>query len=69
MKDVEIMEQNKKKTIILTIAAILFLMILVMGATYAYFQIITNNNTNTSNISGVVELVGQATLTTNVSKL
>ena len=59
------MEENKKKQITLAILGGLFLLILVIGAAYSYFQVVANNNTRTSTITGNSELVGQATLTTH----
>ena len=61
--------ENKKKEIILAILGGLFLLILVIGAAYSYYQVVANNNTNTTTITGNSELVGQATLTTNISVL
>ena len=63
------MEENKKKQITLAILGGLFLLILVIGAAYSYFQVISNNNTSISTITGNSQLVGQATLTTNISSL
>ena len=61
--------ENKKKEITLAILGGLFLLILVIGAAYSYFQVVANNNTSTTTITGNSELVGQATLTTNISAL
>ena len=61
--------ENKKKEITLAILGGLFLLILVIGAAYSYFQVVANNNTSTTTITGNSQLVGQATLTTNISAL
>ena len=61
--------ENKKKEITLAILGGLFLLILVIGAAYSYFQVVANNNTSATTITGNSELVGQATLTTNISAL
>ena len=61
--------ENKKKQITLAILGGLFLLILVIGAAYSYFQVVANNNTSTTTITGNSQLVGQATLTTNISAL
>ena len=61
--------ENKKKEITLAILGGLFLLILVIGAAYSYFQVVANNNTSATTITGNSELVGQATLTTNISSL
>ena len=62
------MNYNEKKKILFIIGAI-FLLMLVIGGTFAYFQIVANNNATTSSISGEGELVGQATLSTNITEL
>ncbi len=61
--------ENKKKEIILAILGGVFLLILVIGAAYSYYQVVANNNTSATTITGSSELVGQATLTTNISAL
>ena len=61
--------ENKKKEITLAILGGLFLLILVIGAAYSYFQVVANNNTSVTTITGNSQLVGQATLTTNISAL
>ena len=61
--------ENKKKEITLALLGGLFLLILVIGAAYSYFQVVANNNTSATTITGNSELVGQATLTTNISSL
>ena len=61
--------ENKKKEITLAILGGFFLLILVIGAAYSYFQVVANNNTSATTITGNSELVGQATLTTNISAL
>lgn len=60
-------EIKSKKT--LFVIGIIFLLILVIGGAYAYFQIVTNNNTTNTTISGQGELVGSTTLTTNINIL
>ena len=62
------MEEIKNKKVLFVIGAI-FLLILVMGGTFAYFQIIANNNATSTTISGEGELVGQVTLNTNITQL
>ena len=62
------MEEIKNKKVLFVIGAIL-LLILVIGASFAYFQIVTNNNATNTTISGKGDLVGQATLTTNITEL
>ena len=62
------MSELKNKKVLFVIGAI-FLLILVIGGTFAYFQIVANNNATTSSISGEGELVGQATLSTNITEL
>ena len=61
--------ENKKKQITLTVLGGIFLLILVIGASFSYFQIIVNNNTSPTTITGGADLIGQATLTTNISAL
>ena len=61
--------ENKKKEITLAVLGGIFLLILVIGASFSYFQIIVNNNTSTTTITGGADLIGQATLTTNISTL
>ena len=61
--------ENKKKEIILAILGGFFLLILVIGAAYSYYQVVANNNTSTTTITGSSQLVGQVTLTTNISAL
>ena len=59
------MEAKNKKQITYIVVAVLFLLILVIGTAYSYFQIISNNNTSASTLTSNSELVGQVTLTTN----
>ena len=64
------MEQKEiKKNKILFIVGAIFLLILVIGGTFAYFQIVSTNNATNTTISGKGDLVGQATLTTNITEL
>ena len=62
------MEEIKNKNVLFVVGAI-FLLILIIGASLAYFQIVANNNATNTTISGEGQLVGQATLSTNVTEL
>ena len=59
---------NKKMKIYMIIGLSLLLM-LVVSATYAYFQITSSNNATSTTTTGTSESVGNTTLTTNVSSL
>ena len=62
-------EENKKKTIILTIIAISSLLIVVFGATYAYFQIIATANATNLNAQGSTDTMPKGVLVTNITEL
>lgn len=62
------MEEIKNRKLLFVIGAI-FLLILIIGGAFAYFQIVANNNATSTSISGEGELVGKTTLTTNISTL
>lgn len=52
------------------IIAIVFLALLIIGATYAYFSIILNNDSvKSSNVGGITEKMSNPIMVTNVSKL
>ncbi len=59
MEDVEI---KRKKTMSYMIIVLISLFTLVIGATYAYFTITTNNNFGTTTITGVADSTGSVTL-------
>lgn len=61
-------KETKKNKILFVVGGIL-LAILVIGASFSYFQIVTTNNATNTTISGEGELVGQGTLSTNISQL
>ena len=63
------MEDNKKKTMILTIIAISCLLIVVFGATYAYFQVLATNNVTGTNTQGSADTMPKGTLVTNITAL
>ena len=66
------MEENnneKKKQIRLAIIGVVSLLLLTLGATYAYFLIDTDNSTSKSNIKGEFSKVGVATLVPGTSNL
>ena len=63
------MEENKKKTMILTIIAISCLLIVVFGATYAYFQVLATNNVTGTNTQGSADTMPKGTLVTNITAL
>ena len=60
---------NKKKTIVLTIIGLITLISLVVGATFAFYTMTTNDKTNPTNVSGNTEGLGQAILTNPTPKL
>ena len=62
------MKETNKNKVLFVVGGVL-LAILVIGASFAYFQIVANNNATTTTISGEGELVGQGTLSTNISTL
>ena len=57
------MEMDKKKFIIPTIAAVLTLILLTAGATYAYFSVSTTNSFGTTTIEATADTVGSVALT------
>ena len=63
------MEENKKKTMILTIIAVSCLLIVVFGATYAYFQVLATNNVTGTNTQGSADAMPKGTLVTNIAAL
>ena len=63
------MEENKKKTMILTIVAVSCLLIVVFGATYAYFQVLATNNVTGTNTQGSADTMPKGTLVTNITAL
>ena len=63
------MEENKKKTMILTIVAVSCLLIVVFGATYAYFQVLATNNVTGTNTQGQTDTMPKGTLVTNITAL
>ena len=63
------MEENKKKTMILTIVAVSCLLIAVIGATYAYFQVLATNNVTGTNTQGSADTMPKGTLVTNITAL
>ena len=62
------MKETNKNKVLFVVGGIL-LIILIIGASFAYFQIVANNNATNTTISGEGELVGQGTLSTNISTL
>lgn len=58
-----------KKSLIMCVIAILFLLILIFGAAYSYFQIVVKNNTISTNLEGSTNVMPKSTLITNVSIL
>ena len=63
------MEENKKKAIILTIIAVSCLLVVVFGATYAYFQVLATNNVTGTNTQGSADTMPKGTLVTNITAL
>ena len=61
--------ENKKKTMILTIVAVSCLLIVVFGATYAYFQVLETNNVTGTNTQGQTDTMPKGTLVTNITAL
>ena len=61
--------ENKKKTMILTIVAVSCLLIVVFGATYAYFQVLATNNVTGTNTQGSADTMPKGTLVTNITAL
>ncbi len=61
--------QDKKKMIITLVVGIVTLLILVIGATYAYFQVNTTNNNTNSNVTVKTGKPGTATLKPGVGDL
>ena len=57
------MEEEKKKIIVPIVIGVLTLLVLVIGATYAYFAVGINNNFGTTTISASADDVGTVTLT------
>ena len=60
---------EKKKQIRLAIIGVVSLLLLVLGATFAYFLIDTDNSTSKSNIKGDISKAGVATLVPKTSNL
>ena len=56
-------EDNRKKVIVPIVIGVLTLLVLVIGATYAYFAVGINNNFGTTTISASADEVGTVTLT------
>ena len=63
------LNENKKKTMILTIVAVSCLLIVVFGATYAYFQVLATNNVTGTNTQGSADTMPKGTLVTNIAAL
>lgn len=63
------MEDSNKKKLFLSIIAITILLIIVIGATYAYFAVGTANNFGTKTISAEAADIGDITLSTPVTSL
>ena len=63
------MEENKKKAIILTIIAVSCLLVVVFGATYAYFQVLATNNVTGTNTQGSADTMPKGALVTNTPLL
>ena len=63
------MKNSNTKQKSLFLVGLFTLLIFVVGATYAYFQIDINTSLTDSSISGVTNKYGTASLTTNTSKL
>ena len=61
--------ENKKKTMILAIVAVSCLLIAVIGATYAYFQVLATNNVTGTNTQGQTDTMPKGTLVTNITAL
>ena len=61
--------KEQKKQIIFMIIAISFILILVIGASFAYFQIITNENLLTTNTTGSTDLMPKGAIVTNIGML
>ena len=57
------MEEEKKKVLVPIVIGVLTLLVLVIGATYAYFAVGINNNFGTTTISASADDVGTVTLT------
>ena len=57
------MEEEKKKVLVPIVVGVLTLLVLVIGATYAYFAVGINNNFGTTTISASADNVGTVTLT------
>ena len=62
-------EKIKKKTIVMTIIGIAFMLVLILTSTYAYFMVNATNSTSRTVITGKTENVGNATLSTLVTSL
>ena len=61
----ELSSKQKK----LFIIGLMTLLVFVVGATYAYFQVSTTNNVSSSSVTGTAKNFGTVSLTTNTSKL
>ena len=57
------MEEDKKKALVPIVVGVATLLVLVIGATYAYFAVGTSNNFGTTTISASADDVGTVTLT------
>ena len=55
---------DKKNTMLLTVIAVATLLVAVVGATFAYFSVAQQNQSQTVNVTGQTTDVGAATLTT-----
>ena len=63
------MEENNKKQKRLFIVGLVFLLLLVVGASYAYFAVTTINNFGTSTINAQAGNIGSVTLDGNSAQL
>lgn len=54
---------DKKNTILLTVIAVATLLVAVVGATFAYFSVVGNNNSNPTVITSSIDKVGTVVLT------
>jgi len=62
------MEKNNKKVIISTIIAVVFLVTLIVSATYAYFNA-SNNASGTTNLDATTETIGNVVVTNPTENL
>lgn len=63
------LENNRKKIIIPTLIAVVMLMVLVVGATYAYFKIVASNNYATSKVTTSIGDVGSVAIKSSQNDL